>query len=600
MQSHGDSAGVEVNAGSKFYWLLPAIFCFLFGVAIIANTQPAGDGIWFWYAEFLHQGTRLYSSMHLSLQPLYILETDAWTRIAGQGWLLSKVPALVHVLGLISALVLLLRESNWPDRQKSLLLAGTFLVSLQFVAYRFDDYHVVADVFVLYSVLLLLRISKAHDIPRRLLLAGLLGVLVGLTAMTRINDGAGLFAAVAICLFVMIPEGRLIAFAAFSLATAITCLLVIKATGDTLHAYVLNSILLAAGSKGGTGSVLLYPLGLVRNCAAILKHQAWGLLFVLALAVVCPLLAARFKKGFRSLLLLQLVCAGLLLAVPPIRLGAESAGGGVNVPVVAALDLLAIGLIFWIVARGIQSRGSTEARQWDPRELLLLIPLSQLASGSMSSAGHPDSLYPPVAVMILLAAIVSPGILQQRLARTMFLSTLAIMAVSVIGEKVDDPFRWHSYVSAPMFEGRTLYHHPEFGPMIIEKDVLALMEPICRDVRQPGSSRELLSLPLPYGNYFCDVPPWHGYVQTFFDTSSRQTIDGLIAELETKPPQWILYQRQLQNLSMHEFIYNHQQPLPQRALDTLIVRKVATGAWKVAGEKHYGEGEGWFLIETRP
>jgi hypothetical protein len=96
---------------------------------------------------------------------------------------------------------------------------------------------------------------------------------------------------------------------------------------------------------------------------------------------------------------------------------------------------------------------------------------------------------------------------------------------------------------------------------------------------------------------------WRGYVQTFFDTSSRETIDALMAELEASPPKWILYQRQLNNLTLHEQIYNQWKPLPHRYLDQLIERKLAGGEWKTVSTSTFGSygfySDEWILIRTR-
>jgi hypothetical protein len=91
-------------------------------------------------------------------------------------------------------------------------------------------------------------------------------------------------------------------------------------------------------------------------------------------------------------------------------------------------------------------------------------------------------------------------------------------------------------------------------------------------------------------------------VQTFFDTSSKQTIDGLMDELQHSPPKWILYQRQLNALQAHERAYNQGKPLEQRYLDDLIEQKIAQGTWQVVYTSDYGNNQWWdnhwFLIRT--
>ena len=53
-------------------------------------------------------------------------------------------------------------------------------------------------------------------------------------------------------------------------------------------------------------------------------------------------------------------------------------------------------------------------------------------------------------------------------------------------------------------------------------------------------------------------------------------------ELHRSPPKWILYQRQLKNLRLHEMVYKQGNPLQQRYLDQLIEDKLGKGIWRVA------------------
>ena len=158
-----------------------------------------------------------------------------------------------------------------------------------------------------------------------------------------------------------------------------------------------------------------------------------------------------------------------------------------------------------------------------------------------------------------------------------------------------------------MFAARTWYSHPDYGPMIIDKDLLQMIQPVCKKIRDRGSDHELLSLPYPGANYFCAIPPWHGYVQTFFDTASKQTIERLMGELNSSAPKWILYQRQLTTLRLHEVVYNQGNPLQQRYLDQLIEQKIGEGEWRVVYTSNLGSSRqwgqlwdnDWMLIQTR-
>jgi hypothetical protein len=92
--------------------------------------------------------------------------------------------------------------------------------------------------------------------------------------------------------------------------------------------------------------------------------------------------------------------------------------------------------------------------------------------------------------------------------------------------------------------------------------------------------------------------PWHGYVQTFFDTSSPKLIEQLMADLQDEPPRYILYQRQLENLDRHERAFNRGHPLPHRRLDKLLMDKIDSGEWHIVRQQHFGGDSDWLLIDT--
>jgi hypothetical protein len=182
----------------------------------------------------------------------------------------------------------------------------------------------------------------------------------------------------------------------------------------------------------------------------------------------------------------------------------------------------------------------------------------------------------------------------------MMLATM--LMVSAMYYKVMMPYSWHSYREPPMFTARQWYRHPDYGPMIIDRELLGFIEPVCRDVNAEKPT-DLLSLPFPYANYFCSIPPWHGYVQTFFDTSSKETIEGVMEELQSAPPKWVLYQRQMTNMAIHEKVFNQGRPLQHRYLDQMILQKVADGEWKVDYSSDYESrpdwDNTWTLMQTR-
>ena len=114
----------------RLYQSLAVLFCLLFGVAMVLNNQMGGEAMWFWYSTLFHSGAKLYADLHLALQPLFVLETDVWMRIFGSTLIAYEFPSILHILAACFAMFLVLRESDWPDWQKAVVLAGSFALTV--------------------------------------------------------------------------------------------------------------------------------------------------------------------------------------------------------------------------------------------------------------------------------------------------------------------------------------------------------------------------------------------------------------------------------------------------------------------------------------
>ncbi|WP_156781293.1 hypothetical protein [Mycobacterium gordonae] len=585
------------------------VFCIAFGLALIANTFPPAEGVWFWYSYFFTSGKRLYSDMHLALQPLYVLETSSFMSLFGNGWLVSKIPAVLHLVAYCLALFMLVRQVNLTDARRAILYCCSFFVSVSSVAFMFSDYHVLADCFALYSVVALLALGRCRSINRTLVLGAVLGALSGLAITTRLNDGGALFAAVFVALVWLTPAKKLLLLLVFCLGAILTALSVVLLSGDSLRDYLNYSIVRAARIKGGGGSVLFQSLRLP------LHTVEWMAQYSPMLACVDALMAAGIfalvlrpltqRRGWSTTVLAIVGSVLVVLLASRMGLFAEN---NLLVALSGILVVLAYGLGILVVARLIYSLHNLKrADRWDTRQVLLLIPLALIASGSMSSGGSHCDILGPVSIFILLAALCCPLHIQNKWPRDIVVALGVLLIICTATNRAHEPYHWHNFLEKPMFADRVLYHHPDRGPMILSSDHLAMIRPVCDQIRQGGADDELLSLPLPGANYFCSIPPWHGYVQTFFDTTSSQTIRNLMEELQTNPPKWIFYQRQLTNLRVHEEIYNQGRPLEHRYLDQLIQRNIREEKWRVVYTSDYGTrkqwGEvwdnHWLLIQTR-
>jgi hypothetical protein len=601
-----NTSNETAGADSRYQSWMFAV-CILFGVVLILNTTSANEGAWYWYAALLNGGMRLYSDMHLPLQPFYVLESAGFLRLLGNGWLVSRIPPIAHLLVYALSMLLVVRRSNWPDLQKAAVLGCAFLGSIASPLERFDDFHLLADSFQVYSIVLLLVLHKSTSIRRNLLIVTALGFLSGLSITTRANDGGALLLAVAIAISCVAHFKRLASLVLFVVVAALTVIFIVHLTGDSLNVYANSTIFRAAGLKGGVGGVLASPLLLPLYSAQFFLSR--GILVIVA-CCLGSVLAWTFivlpsvRDGWRQNI--KRTSPGFILVVLPlcVLLPWKS-----EIALLLTLALVAVYVLYsfgiWVFVRFLRWQvAPRDSYAWNPLEILLLIPLGQLMSSSMSSGGQLPENFGPAVVLMLLATIASPIRIKPGPARSVFLAVAVLIMCCGIIFKARIPYSWLSFQAKPLFVGRQWYRHPVYGPMYIEKDMLKFINPVCQRVSMNNPEAELLSLPYPFANYFCAVAPWHGYVQTWFDTSTKVTIDKLDHDLQTAPPKWIFYQRQPEVLRLHETIYNSGRPLPHRVVDQLIDKRVAEGVWQVVYTSEYNNSElwnsKWILIQTRP
>ena len=596
------------------YQLIAMLLCMVLAVAMILNVQMGGEAMWFWYAYAYRHGAKLYSQLHFALQPFFVLETAAWTGLFGTKLVVYEVPALLHALFLAVGVALVLRKSDWPDWQKAILLFGTFLFVVVGHSYRFDDYHVVTESLVFYALYLLLLVNERRadeNFPQQAPLSLLLGLVCGVDIITRVTDGLALSLAVAICLFALMRGRKLANVGLFLMATAVTIWLVISLTGDSFSAYLSSSIFRAAASKGGTGSILWAPFKMEWNSLGYLRGQKKPVLAMVFMAMAGTYVGRRRPGAIGSIILVQLGIAALLIDSYMLKRGYDPTTG-------VAFEFLAVFLTvgvylmaFWAIYRYLQTRREGERGTWDVRCVLMLLPICQWASYSAASSAEPIlNYYAPAAVVLVLIPVLQPFRKHALWANPMVISLTLVLIANGLVSKAVMPYSWQNYRFPPMFTEREWFRHPAYGWMYIDRENLSFDAKVCSDVgSRPGMNQPtLLSLPYPFPNYFCATPPWHNYVQTFFDTTTRATIEQLVRELKANPPEWIVYQRQINIMEGAERLYNHGHPLAQRELDALIMGNLASGQWTLVDESDYLHTDywlnrketDWYIVHTRP
>lgn len=183
-------------------------FCLFFGVALIFNATQAGDNTWYWYAELLRNGKTLYGSLKVPFQPLMVLQTEFFLLLLGKSWLASKVPTMIYLVLYVLGMYFIISNPKWRDWEKGVVLLGGFPLSIGFEDFRFDDYHVLGSVFILFSLLLLFQLPSQIDSRSLYFRSSLLGVLVGLLITTGISYGILLFGATFFGIFILAKNSR--------------------------------------------------------------------------------------------------------------------------------------------------------------------------------------------------------------------------------------------------------------------------------------------------------------------------------------------------------------------------------------------------------
>lgn len=583
-------------------WLpVAGLYCILFGLALIVNIHPVGDGLWFWYATDYRAGLHLYSSLHLPLQPLFIEVTAFEQRLLGDGWLSSKVVAAAQLIVYVVLIALIAGRLPWKGWQKALLVCAVFQLTLSANYFRFDDYHITGYCLELFCVLLLLRLDDGWPASRILAAAASIGIACGLSTGNRLNDGGALLVGCVLCVLILVPRHRLAAAAVLCGAALATLMGVIALTGDPYATWVSESITKAAKIKGGGGSLttsaVQFPFVMARDFFADTR-EITGLLLLCAIALVFVWAAHRYRTlsgpGWKRLLW----PAAVLFALSPVlayyarREQPDRSLGFIGVPVAYALFLWSA----WLLLR--PARAQTRSR-WHSGYVLLSIPVLQLLAGSVTSGKSVLETFPAIALLLLLIPLVyRDGFREGQWRRPAILGACATIALAGSVAKFWQPYYWHHFSDHTLFTHRVWYDHPLYGPMYVDRDQLAMMQSFCAPI-DTDRSGGLLSLPYPYANYFCGVTPWHQYVQTWYDTSGKEQIDRLRADLADHPPRWIVYQRGLDTMASHEKAFLGGRPLPHRQLDQLIVSRVENHQWSIVRQQEFGHVQ-WLLIETRP
>ena len=576
-----------------------AATCFALGVWSLAYIQSAGDGMWYFYAKALLRGDRLYSDLHVVLQPAFVMLNALGIVLFGDTFLGQKAIFVVVLAAYIILSVALITRIRASGSVHAFVFAAFFFASTHFCAYRFDDYRALEDVLTLAVVIFALRYMDGEG-RQPWTNSVLIGSCLGFALLTRINDGVFLFAAVSVAYFFRRHPGGIGHYCALVGSIVITAASVFVAIGDSIGAWAEATIFSAAAVKGGGAGLLTYPSSLIKHSITWVLANQMALVPLLIQWLTAAILTCFIaNRGSSRILVLSGVMgvAGYALIVSIFH-HFDTIYSYAVVAFLATLLYCVARFSWWFG----EWRNGGVTLSGSGRQVLFLIPIGLYFSGSMSTGGYMGGVFFPLALVLAIWCLTF-----DKLQVDKFFGALAVVAciqIAVFGAwyKQVNPYSWNSYNSASLFKPRALTTTEKLGKMPIEPDLLKFIEPICAIVAPANEA--LLSVPFPYANYFCGVPLWKGHVQLFFDTTPKSSVDNLIADLNRAPPRYILYQREMDLMRRHEIIYHSGNPLPQRALDVFILRRIESGHWKIVYATARGVDSAvgtdilWLLIDT--
>lgn len=574
-------------------WLtLAAGLCALFTVCLAFNVQAAYDGSWFFYAQLMDHGRRLYTDLHFSQQPFYVLETLYWNRLTHANWMLSRVPAIFQGLLLCGGLTFIASKTRWGPVAKGILLLSSFFIAIRFEAYRFDDYHVVADACMVCTVSLLLVLPDIAAKRSYLLKLAFCGGFCAIDLLTRLNDGLALTAFTALFILVRTKKEKFAALCAAGCGFLLVAASILLMLGDSPQAWLENSILHVSSLKGGSSHVLADPVllpvyALQYIVANMTSYLAGGTLSFLVLVGTVTASAFAFRRAPAKRTLAILAATATLCTIELAQVCTAIFDGTLVIGWLAAVVPFCYATAIYAVAQ-----------KFRENTVFLILPFLLFCDASLSSGGHFEDLFTPAAVEILTCAMVFRLELQYAV-RCGMVAVFSVLGLSAAIYRIHNPFSWINLSVPPLFENRRVFDHPLYGPMVIDNAVYAQVSEICDRIGPVHPGDTLLAIPFPYANYFCGIPLWHEVVTTWYDIANPQLIDSAARGLAAGPPEWVVYYRELNVLHAHEGAFNGGKPLPQEAFDRLILSRLADGDWTIADLQLLAPDRTLMLIHTK-
>jgi hypothetical protein len=575
---------LDKNMFVRLVELLISIFLIAYIFIHLNFVISAGDGVWILYATEVLKGGVPYKDLGYVQQPFFLLFSIPAALLYDYGIVYSKMYYITLPFLYLFVMYLTIRECKIGRLYTALTVVSIFFISTYFNAYRFDDYHVMAHLLVLVSLLFILRFENNSINVHAFIIFQ--SVIVSFCFLTRINEGVAI--GVFLALYVLIRRPSLFfQFVSIQIAVlAVVLFSMLFILGDSFADWYVSSISKAAQIKGGL-SLLDRPVRLVREAFNTNGRSIFGIVFLLCL-LSRYIASDAYVKLVRNKYLDRLVF--MVLSVLLIGLAFD-----IHASMQYSFVLLVV-----IVVYGFLGIVSSEAdfRSYILAWVIYLFPLLLFFMGSLSSGGYIDDLWFPLAVFYIVALYKYSGMCLPG-SNLLLLLIIFIVAMGLkLGlKKFQNPYAWHYYSSPSLISKREISRDGRDKVVVIDPELNDYAKKICGSLPKEAV---VLSLPFPFANYFCGNIIWKKNIQLFFDTSTRERSDRLGSDLESDPPKYIVYQMQMVNLAAHEYRFNNNKPLPFRQIHELIIRKLMLNEWRVVRVVSTSNDCVWLVISTSP
>jgi hypothetical protein len=559
-------------------------------------TLAPGDGTWILYGNQLLKGLSLYSDIKIHQQPLFPIFGEVISFFSKGKFLYEKLFFSILPIVFIYSIYTISTKLDVSFFKRAVFIAGIFFCSIRFEAYRFDDYHIASSFLVMFSIYISIKyLRKKLSASNYIYIQSF---IASLALFNRVNDGFFLF--LIIYGIYLYNEGYLKNFIlnslkSFAIAFFILSLLLIF-SGATYGDWFNLTIAQAGKIKGGTG-LYLYPFLMLQNSfnfvlTPLLDFKS-NLLSLFFIVYILSYLFLRPKLNLGKPFIRLIFITNFILFLYLIHNIYQISFLNIFLPFAVIISLYGLILYFWTFFK----MKFLEVHNTNAMLCLILYPAFLFISGSLSSAGSYNDHYFPMATLIA----VTPFIFEKNKSiymheRFFFYLLCAVLAIDGLVYRISNPYSWHAYHVPKFFNGYKVSFNTLHGYFVTNEELSKLIEPVCLKLTK---SDTLLSIPFSFANYYCGLEPWNGYIQTFFDTSSKSDINDLIMNLEKTPPSYIFYQRQLLNLSMHEKVFNKGMPLPHRQLDNFLMEKISRNEWLIVYKSQLYSPSEWMLISTK-